>query len=242
MKSILAVASAKGGVGKSTICCHLGRCFAEKGEKTVIIETDFGLRVVDIFLDIKDIVYDLGDVIKNNCSVENATVKVNDNLFVIPAPLNFDVKFNSENIARIYEYLKKNFDVIIIDVKAGADVALKIKDFVDIFLMVVTTDIVSVRDTAFLAEYIKNGGDNKYNFRLIINKIEKNFAKKSHFKNLDEIIDETNIRLIAAIPLNKDIKIFTQFGKKLKPGSLPKKIFLSLADRLNGKNSNIILR
>ena len=44
MSQIIAVASGKGGAGKSSVCTFLGRELALLGRRTLIVELDSGLR------------------------------------------------------------------------------------------------------------------------------------------------------------------------------------------------------
>ena len=243
MKKVIAVASGKGGVGKSTICCHLAKSFALKNKKTIIIETDAGLRGLDIFLNVKEIIYDLSDVLNKNCSIEDAIQKTPnfDNLYLLPAPFNFDFVLKDEDILNVCENLKKEFDYIIIDLKAGFKIAMEVKKTADIFLVVVTPDPVCVRDACFFSDFLEKDATKNFKVKLIINKIKKNFKKNSPFKTLDDIIDETKLQLIAAIPFSKDIEILTQNGNNLKKNSLPDKIFNAIAERLDEKNVKLLI-
>jgi septum site-determining protein MinD len=66
--SAIMVASAKGGVGKSTLCTGLGRILAEQGHKTLLIDMDIGVRSLDLLLNVAEkTVYNWGDVMVGNC-------------------------------------------------------------------------------------------------------------------------------------------------------------------------------
>lgn len=243
MNNIIAVASGKGGVGKSTICCHIGKAFSNKNERTVLIETDVGLRGLDIFLNVKDIVYDLGDYIEGDLNLEKILYKTpHNNLFLIPAPLNFNIKIKKEKIIKLCEELKKYFKNIIIDLKAGIEIALELKEIVNLFLIVVTPDAVSVRDASFFVNFLEIENLKKSNVKLIVNKINKNFNKNSNFKTLDDIIDETKIQLIGAIPFSEEIKSSIHYGLNLKQNKKPFKIFNAISNRINNQDEKLILR
>lgn len=240
---IIAVASGKGGVGKSTICCHIGKAFANKNERTVLIETDVGLRGLDIFLNVKDIIYDLEDYFEDELKLEKIIYETpQNNLFLIPAPFNFDAKIKKENIVKLCEDLKKYFKNIIIDLKAGIEIALELKEIVNLFLIVVTPDAVSVRDASFFANFLEIENLQQTKIKLIINKINKSFNKNSNFKTLDDIIDETKIQLIGAIPFSEEIKNSTQCGLNLKQNKKPFKIFNAISNRINLEDEKLILR
>ena len=241
--NIIAVASGKGGVGKSTICCHIGKAFANKNERTVLIETDAGLRGLDIFLNVKEIVYDLGDYIENDINLEKILYKTpQNNLFLIPAPFSFNVKIKKERIIKLCEELKKYFKNIIIDLKAGIEIALKLKEIVNLFLIVVTPDIISVRDASIFTNSLEIENLQQTKIKLIINKINKSFNKNSYFKTLDDIIDETKIQLIGIIPFSREIENKTHCWLNLKQNKKPFKIFNAISSRINNENERLILR
>ncbi len=243
MKNIIAIASAKGGVGKSTICCHLAKAFTSQHKKVILIETNAGLRGLDIFLGVKDVVYDLGDVLKQNCSLKEAilNVKYNENLFLLAAPFSFDIMLSGKAMFKLCNSLKELFDIIIIDVRTDPVFSFEIKNIVDIFLIVVTLDAVCVRDTALFSNMLSSKGNCKPTLRLIINKLKKNIKKTSPFKNLDDIIDETNLQLIGVLPFSKDMQYKTQHGKNLNAKSVLYKIFTAISKRIEGKNLDIII-
>ena len=65
MSEVIVVTSGKGGVGKSTTTANLGVGLAMRGQKVVLIDTDTGLRNLDLLLGLENrIMYDLVDVIE----------------------------------------------------------------------------------------------------------------------------------------------------------------------------------
>ena len=57
MSEVIVVTSGKGGVGKTTTTANIGTGLAKLGKKVVMIDTDTGLRNLDVVLDSKTVLY-----------------------------------------------------------------------------------------------------------------------------------------------------------------------------------------
>ena len=64
MSEAIVITSGKGGVGKTTTVANIGTGLAMLGRKVVVVDTDIGLRNLDVVLGLENrIVYNLVDVI-----------------------------------------------------------------------------------------------------------------------------------------------------------------------------------
>ena len=60
MGKVIVITSGKGGVGKTTTTANVGTALAMLGKKVVMVDTDIGLRNLDVVLGLENrIVYDL---------------------------------------------------------------------------------------------------------------------------------------------------------------------------------------
>ena len=60
MSKVISVISGKGGVGKTTVTANVGVALSLLGHKTVIIDTDLGLRNLDLALGLENnVIYDM---------------------------------------------------------------------------------------------------------------------------------------------------------------------------------------
>ena len=66
MSEVIVITSGKGGVGKTTTTANIGAALAMAGKKVLMIDTDIGLRNLDVIMGLENrIVYDLVDVVEN---------------------------------------------------------------------------------------------------------------------------------------------------------------------------------
>ena len=76
MCEVIVVTSGKGGVGKTTTSANVGTGLAKMGKKVCLIDTDIGLRNLDVVMGLENrIVYNLVDVIEGNCRIKQALIR-----------------------------------------------------------------------------------------------------------------------------------------------------------------------
>ena len=76
MSEVIVITSGKGGVGKTTTVANIGTGLAMLGKKVVVVDTDIGLRNLDVVLGLENrIVYNLVDVINGSCRLRQALIK-----------------------------------------------------------------------------------------------------------------------------------------------------------------------
>ncbi len=79
---VIAVASGKGGVGKTQIAINLAMALARHGKRVVLFDADLGTANVDVALNLHA-TRDLSHVLRGECTLENAAVPLEKNLRVI---------------------------------------------------------------------------------------------------------------------------------------------------------------
>ena len=125
MSEVIVVTSGKGGVGKTTTSANLGTGLAKLNKKVVLVDTDIGLRNLDVVLGLENrIVYHLVDVIEGNCKIKQALIKdkKNPNLYLLPSAQTRDkTAVTPEQMKQLTEILKEEFDYVILDCPAGIE-------------------------------------------------------------------------------------------------------------------------
>ena len=117
MAKVIVITSGKGGVGKTTTTSNIGVGLALKGKKVLMIDTDIGLRNLDVVMGLENrIVYDLVDVVEERCRIAQALIKDKrcSNLCLLPAAQIRDKNdVNPEQMKNLIEKLRKDADRII---------------------------------------------------------------------------------------------------------------------------------
>ena len=88
MCEIIVVTSGKGGVGKTTTTANLGAGLAMMRKKVLMIDTDIGLRNLDVVMGLEHrILYNLVDIVEGNCRIRQAVIRDRQfpGLYLIPA-------------------------------------------------------------------------------------------------------------------------------------------------------------
>ena len=241
MSQVIVITSGKGGVGKTTTTANLGVGLAKLGKKVVLIDTDIGLRNLDVVLGLENrIVYDLVDVVTGVCSPRQAAIKDKrfDGLFLIPAAQTKDKDAVSvEQMKELCDKLREEYDFIIIDCPAGIEQGFKNAIAgADKALIVTTPEVSAVRDADRIIGLLEaNEIEEHY---LIINRIRPDMVRRGDMMNIDDIIDILNIDLIGIIPDDQDIIVSTNKGEPavVNMKSSAGQGYRNIAQRLVGNN------
>src|SRR5690554_4767954 len=125
MGEVIVITSGKGGVGKTTTTANIGAGLALLGKKVVLIDTDIGLRNLDVVMGLENrIVYDIVDVMEGACRLKQALIKDKryEGLYLLPAAQTKDKNaIDTEQMQKLSLELKEQFDYVLIDCPAGIE-------------------------------------------------------------------------------------------------------------------------
>ena len=246
MGEVIVVTSGKGGVGKTTTTANLGSALALSGKKVVLVDTDIGLRNLDVVMGLENrIVYDIVDVVEERCKLRQALIKDKrfNELFLLPAAQTRDKSaVNEEQMKVLTSELKAEFDYVLIDCPAGIEQGFKNAIAgADRALVVTTAEISAIRDADRIIGLLDSSQIK--NPELIINRIRPNMIKKGEMMDVEDIVELLSIELIGVIP--DDEYIITQTNKG-EPAVSNKKSpsgrgYMEIAQRIMGENIAITI-
>ena len=192
MGEVIVITSGKGGVGKTTTTANVGTGLAMLGKKVVLIDTDIGLRNLDVVLGLENrIVYNLVDVIEQNCKIKQALIKDKryETLYLLPSAQTRDKDaVNPEQMVALTEELKKEFDYIILDCPAGIEQGFKNAIAgADRAIVVTTPEVSAVRDADRIIGLLEANEIKKT--ELIVNRLRMDMVKRGDMMSSEQVLD-----------------------------------------------------
>ena len=236
---VIVITSGKGGVGKTTTTANIGAALADKGHKVLLIDTDIGLRNLDVVMGLENrIVYDLIDVIEGRCRISQALIKDKrcQNLVLLPAAQIRDKNdVNTEQMKELIFSLKDSFDYILIDCPAGIEQGFKNAiAAADEAIVVTTPEVSATRDADRIIGLLEAAGIK--NPRLVINRLRIDMVKDKNMLGVEDILEILAVKLLGVVPDDENVVISTNKGEPLvyKGDSLAAKAFKNIASRIEG--------
>ena len=240
--SVIVITSGKGGVGKTTTSANIGTALAHMGNKVVLIDTDIGLRNLDLLLGLENrIVYTIVDVVEERCKLKQALVKdkKNPNLCLLAAAQTRDKSaIDAEQLKDICEQLKKDFDYVLVDCPAGIEQGFQnAVAGANEAIVVTTPEMSAIRDADRIIGLLESKeGDEKY--RLLVNRVRPKLIKSNDMMGVDDVVEILSCDLIGVIPEDTNIITSTNKGEPVvnDEKSLAGQAYLNVARRIMGED------
>lgn len=238
---VIVITSGKGGVGKTTTSANIGTALARSGAKVVLVDTDIGLRNLDLLLGLENrIVYTLVDVVEDRCKLKQALVKdkKNPDLCLLAAAQTRDkTAVTAEQLKTICEELQEDFDYILVDCPAGIEHGFQTAISGASEAIVVTTpEMSAVRDADRIIGLLEAKEEIK-SYKLLINRVRPNMIKANDMMSVDDVVDILSCNLIGVIPEDTGIITSTNRGEPIvnDDNSLAGKAYKNVALRIQGE-------
>ena len=239
---VIVITSGKGGVGKTTTSANIGTALARSGASVVLVDTDIGLRNLDLLLGLENrIVYTLVDVVEERCKLKQALVKdkKNPNLCLLAAAQTRDKSaVTAEQLKEICEQLQEDFDFVLVDCPAGIEEGFKTAVAGASEAIVVTTpEMSAVRDADRIIGLLEAKEEIK-SYRLLVNRVRPNLVQNNDMMGVEDVVDILSCDLIGIIPEDTGIITSTNRGEPIvnDEKSMAGRAYLNVAQRIQGED------
>jgi len=240
MGEVIVITSGKGGVGKTTTVANLGTSLASLGKRVVLVDTDIGLRNLDVAMGLENrIVYDLIDVVEGRCRLKQALIKDKrlENLYLLPANQTRDkTAVSRQQMIDLTSRLQEDYDFVLIDCPAGIEMGFKNAIAGAKKALVVTTpEVAAVRDADRIIGLLEAA--ELENPRLIINRLRADMVRKGDMLDIEDMLEILAIDLIGVVPEDEYIVISTNRGEPavLDKRSKAGQAYINISRRLIGE-------
>ena len=156
---VIAVASGKGGVGKTSVSVNLAMSLQNAGQRTLLLDTDLGLANVDVMLGLSPR-FTLSDVFAGRCDLADTIIEGPNGLLVVPAASGkrhmTELK-PQEHVGLVHAFsqLEVPIDVMVVDNAAGiSDSVLTFCQAAQDVIVVVCDEPASVTDAYALIKVL----------------------------------------------------------------------------------------
>ncbi|WP_277809628.1 septum site-determining protein MinD [Chromohalobacter canadensis] len=211
MAKIIVVTSGKGGVGKTTSAAAIATGLALRGNKTVVIDFDVGLRNLDLIMGCeRRVVYDLINVIQGEAGLNQALIrdKRTENLHILPASQTRDKEaLTPEGVEKVLETLSQDYDFIVCDSPAGIEHGAQLAMyFADEAIVVTNPEVSSVRDSDRILGLLSSKtrraerSEPPVQEHLLITRYDPNRVTSGDMLTLEDVREILAINLVGLIP------------------------------------------
>ena len=192
MGEVIVITSGKGGVGKTTTVANIGTGLAMMGKKTVVVDTDIGLRNLDVVLGLENrIVYNLVDVVNGSCRLKQALIKDkrHPELYLLPSAQTKDkTAVSPEQMIKLTDDLREEFDYILLDCPAGIEQGFKNAIAgADKALVVTTPEVSAIRDADRIIGLLE--ANDLRDIHLIINRLRPDMIARGDMMSVDDVTE-----------------------------------------------------
>lgn len=205
--SIIAIASGKGGVGKTSISVNLAFCLASKGRRVLLVDGDLGLANVDILLGL-NVRKTIRDVLDNGIDPRQVLIYPQPYLGILPAATGIHemVNLGPEDQTALSGFLSRlaaDFDFVLFDTAAGiGSSVLWFNRLAQHSIIVLTPDPTSVTDAYALLKVLEQKAP-RPTFFALLNGVGDRREGERVFYSLENVVNrflKIQLAFLGAIP------------------------------------------
>jgi len=187
--NIIAVASGKGGVGKTWFSITLSHALAKQGKKVLLFDGDLGLANVDVQLGLMP-KRDLNDVIRGRLSIDKVVQHYDEGGFDIVAGRSGQASLSALPTQRLIALrdqlidISHEYDVVVIDLGAGVDRTVRMMSASATRTLLVTTDEPTSLTDAYAFIKLGSAAGVSRSVSIVVNQAPNNMEGERTYKTL----------------------------------------------------------
>ncbi|MGH1399301.1 MAG: MinD/ParA family protein [Alphaproteobacteria bacterium] len=187
--NIVAVASGKGGVGKTWFSITLAHALTRMGKRVLLFDGDLGLANVDVQLGLMP-KRDLNDVIRGRLSLDKVVQRFEDGGFDIIAGRSGQASLSalpSQRLGMLRDQLLEvaaSYDVVICDLGAGVDRTVRMLAATATRTALITTDEPTSLTDAYAFIKLGNAAGMSKNISVVVNMASSEIEGEKTYKTL----------------------------------------------------------
>jgi flagellar biosynthesis protein FlhG len=188
-KNMIAVASGKGGVGKTWFSITLSHALAKQGKKVLLFDGDLGLANVDVQLGLMP-KRDLNDVIRGRLGIDKIIQRYEEGGFDIVAGRSGQASLSalpSQRLTLLRDQLLEvanNYDVVIMDLGAGVDRNVRMFSATATKTLLVATDEPTSLTDAYAFIKLGSAAGMSKNISIVVNQASSVIEGEKTYKTL----------------------------------------------------------
>lgn len=188
-KNIIAVASGKGGVGKTWFSISLTHALARQGKRVLLFDGDLGLANVDVQLGLMP-KRDLNDVIRGRLGLDKIIQRYDEGGFDIIAGRSGQASLSalpSQRLAFLRDQLleiSEKYDAVVIDLGAGVDRTVRMMSACATKTLLISTDEPTSLTDAYAFIKLGNAAGMSKNVSIVVNMASSAVEGEKTYKTL----------------------------------------------------------
>ncbi|HEU4775111.1 MAG TPA: MinD/ParA family protein [Lysobacter sp.] len=204
---VIAVASGKGGVGKTSVSVNLAMAMVNAGQRTLLLDTDLGLANVDVMLGLSPR-FTLADVFAGRCELRDTLLEGPGGLWVVPAASgkrHMTELLPQQHVGLVHAFsqLDLPIDTMVVDNAAGiADGVLTFCQAAQDVIVVVCDEPASVTDAYALIKVL-NRDRGVSRIQVLANQVQDAAEGRQLFGKLERVASrflDVTLNYLGAIP------------------------------------------
>lgn len=210
---IVAIASGKGGVGKSNFAINTALAMQRNNKRVLLLDGDMGTANINVLLGLSS-KYNLSHLLHGKCTLEDALINGPEGLDILPGTSGDQdlININKSQVKRlmsISSQMGENYDIILVDIGAGVHASnINFISFCKQVIVVLTPEPTAIMDAYSLIKILYN---NKFSGEvgLLINQVNSRQEGNAVAERMQKVIKtylEIDVKIIGIIPFDRHLR------------------------------------